>query len=70
MHCGVSDWIMEQKKGASEKTDEICMKSVVQLTVMSQCSLLTFDKCNMVMQYINIRGNFVKSIWELFANPL
>lgn len=32
MHHGILDWIWEQKKDVSKKTDEIQMKSVVSVS--------------------------------------
>lgn len=44
MQWGILNCILEQKQDISGKAAGICLKSVVWLTVMCQCSFLSLDK--------------------------
>lgn len=55
---------MEQKKEISGETAEIEIKSGVYLTVMYQYQFLSFGKCIMVLEDVDIRRNWMRSIQE------
>lgn len=67
MQCGTLDWILEHENNINGKTDEV---KKVQLIVMYQGWLLSFDKCTLVVQDVNDKENYMGTLYTIFTTFL
>lgn len=64
MQCGILDWILAQEKGRIGKKEgnPNQLYSLVNSIIPSEC--LSLDKCAMIIEDVNIMGNWMEGIQD------